>query len=257
MNINKKNILKSLNHEPYFYIISNFYNNQQTKKFKKKTLNFARLFGKIRFQDNRKNNILEIKANTRKINILKKKNKKIKSLLRYHQTNQGGSIHSDGPQLNIPPKYLVMSCQNNAANGGSSIIANARKIYEFLKKKDKKIFKELTKKFYFERRGYNFSKENIFKKPIFYKKGKKFIFRYLRDYIIKAYELKKISLSTKQEKALNILDNLLNDKKFSTKFKLNKGDLIILNNHILAHGRTAFKIQERKKIRKLYRVWAN
>lgn len=258
MQIDKKNILKSLNSQPYFHIISNFYKNQESKKFKKETLNFARLFGKIRFQDKKKNNILEIKANTKKINNLKKNKKKIKTVLRYHQTNLGGSIHSDGPQLNIPPKYLIMSCQNNSENGGDSIITNAKKIYEYLKKKDRKNFKELTNKFYFERRGYNFSKQNIFKKPIFYKKGKKFIFRYLRDYINKAYYLKKIILSKKQQNALNNLDKLLKDKKFAIKFKLNKGDLIILNNHVLAHGRTAFKIAKKNNtIRKLYRVWAN
>ena len=54
MQIDKKNILKSLNSQPYFHIISNFYKNQESKKFKKETLNFARLFGKIRFQDKKK-----------------------------------------------------------------------------------------------------------------------------------------------------------------------------------------------------------
>ena len=34
--------------------------------------------------------------------------------------------------------------------------------------------------------------------------------------------------------------------KFYKKTKLNRGDLVVLNNHILAHGRTAFKIQSKK-----------
>ena len=37
------------------------------------------------------------------------------------------------------------------------------------------------------------------------------------------------------------LDSLLTNRKFMKKLSL-KGDLILLNNHILAHGRTTFKI---------------
>ena len=53
---------------------------------------------------------MEIKPDINKILKLKNKNKKIKSVLRYHQTNLGGSIHSDGPQLSSPPKFIIMAC---------------------------------------------------------------------------------------------------------------------------------------------------
>ena len=41
------------------------------------------------------------------------------------------------------------------------------------------------------------------------------------------------------------------------KIKLKRGDLILLNNHILAHGRTTFKIGKNFNERKLYRIWIN
>ena len=47
-----------------------------------------------------------------------------KENLRYHQTNLGGSLHSDGPQLPVPPKYVLMCCLNQAKKGGSSIIVS-------------------------------------------------------------------------------------------------------------------------------------
>ena len=58
-------------------------------------------------------------------------------------------------------------------------------------------------------------------------------------------------------KAFDYLDKLLVSKKFMKKIKLKRGDLILLNNHILAHGRTTFKIGKNFNERKLYRIWIN
>ena len=92
----------------------------------------------------------------------------------------------------------------------------------------------------------------------FSKKKNNFIFRYLRDYIEKGYQIRKKNISQDKKDALNLLDKLLTSKKFYKKLKLNSGDLIILNNHILAHGRTTFKVTDKKTVnRKLYRIWLN
>ena len=84
-------------------------------------------------------------------------------------------------------------------------------------------------------------------------------FRYLRDYIEKGYEIKKTKIPFQYIKALNYLDKLLSSKKFIKRFKLNRGDLIIINNQVMAHGRTTFQL-DTKNInpgRKLYRIWIN
>jgi hypothetical protein len=115
----------------------------------------------------------------------------------------------------------------------------------------------LNEGFYFERRGFNYKNQNVFKKPIFFKNKNKFMFRYLRDYIEGGFNLKNKKISSIQIKALNYLDSLLAKKKFSKVFKLSSGDMVILNNYILAHGRTTFQISRKKesRLRKLYRVW--
>ena len=57
---------------------------------------------------------------------------------------------------------------------------------------------------------------------------------------------------------MNLLDRLLTSNKFSKKLKLKRGQLIILNNHVLAHGRSTFKIKDNSDVnRKLYRIWLN
>ncbi len=147
-----------------------------------------------------------------------------------------------------------MGCIRQAEHGGSSIIASAKKIFIFLKKQKPDLLKILQKNFFFERRGFNYSKQNILSSPIFQKKNNIFKFRYLREYIEAAYTIKKIKMTKQEIKALDYLDNLLTQKRFQYQYKLNQGDIIILNNNLLAHGRSGFKINSTKQ-RSLMRIW--
>ena len=251
----KKNITelkkKYLDKNNYHLIIRNFEKNN--KKINSKIIKFSKLLGKPLSQNKLGKKYVIIKPN---VKLIKKKSKNKSIKLRYHQTNSGGAIHSDGPQLSIPPKYVIMACIKQAEKGGASIISSAEKIYIFLKKNNPEILTILRKKFYFERRGFNFSKDNTFKKSIFEINKRKFCFRYLREYIEAAYDTKKKKLNSKQILAFNCLDKLLSQKRFQHKYKLNKGDLIILNNNFLAHGRSGFKINSiSKQQRSFMRVW--
>jgi len=256
--ITKTNIKKSLDNPPYYKVVR-INNNNGARNFKSYFIKFAKRLGNIRIQNKKNDKILEIKANLKKIKLLKKKKKKIKSFLRYHETNLGGSIHSDGPQLSNPPKYLIMACENNSVKGGDTVVADTKKIYKYLSKKKPEYLNILKSKFFFERRGFKYSNKNVFNKSIFQISKKKYTFRYLRDYIEKGYEIKKTKIPFQYIKALNYLDKLLSSKKFIKRFKLNRGDLIIINNQVMAHGRTTFQL-DIKNInpgRKLYRIWIN
>ena len=229
-----------------FLIIKNFENSK--KKFEEKIYLFEK-FTKLVGQNNKNEKI--IKVQPRK-NLLNKFKKKVKKKLRYHQTNLGGSIHSDGPQLFVPPRYIIMACLEQSNYGGESILTNTQMIYEDLKNKNNEILKILKSKFLFERRG--FGKNKTFLKPIFEKNGKKTKFRYLRDYIESAYKLKNIKIKKSKVTALDYLDKLLNQKKFQKNYKLKAGDLIILNNKIFAHGRKTFRVSKNIN-RTLLRAW--
>ena len=148
-----------------------------------------------------------------------------------------------------------MASINNKNKGGDSILVNGKKIFSYIKKNEPIVAKTLQKKYFFERRGFKFSKKNIFKKPIFETK-KSFSMRYLREYIDTAYKVADKNMPTDQLYALNYLDELLNNRKFQIRFKLKEGEIVIINNKILAHGRTSFVIGKSKP-RKILRVWFN
>ena len=242
---------KFLDKKNYYIIIKNF--EKDPKILKTKVKKIANLLGKTLPQNKSGKKIVEVKPNVGLLDKLS--NQKRMEKLRYHQTNLGGSIHSDGPQLTTPPKYVLMACSHEANNGGYSIITQTKKIYNFLREKKPDHLKILKEKFLIERRGFNYPNQNIFEKPIFEKKKNFFRFRYLREYIETAYKIKKVKLETNRIKALNFLDKLIQSNRFQKKFKLKQGDLVILNNNILAHGRTKFNLSSDAYQRTLLRVW--
>ena len=110
-----------LDKDKYHIIIKKF--SKSPNQMKKNIINFSKVFGKLLKQDRYGKLIAEITPNVKKI-------KKKESNLRYHQTNTGGYIHSDGPQLNNPPKYVLMACKKQAERGGYSILSSIDLYFE-------------------------------------------------------------------------------------------------------------------------------
>ena len=263
-NYNSKNIDNSINK----YLLENIQKNEKNfsdsiNKIKKEYLNSK---AGIYFLKISNRNISNLKKNTviigRSLGSLVKQNKKGDKIvsvetkknktknLRYHQTNAEGSIHTDGPQLNTPPNTIILACEKNASQGGETVLSFTDKIQKYLKKNNKNVYKTLTKKYLFERKGF---KGTVINKPI-YSKSKKTQFRFIKEYIDDGYRLKKREMSKDQVIALNILGKLMKKKENMVQFKLKSGDVIIVNNYKRAHGRKKFS-KSAKSRRKLYRVW--
>ena len=245
-------ILKTgyLNSNKYFYILKGL---ESDKNYVNKVKLLANSFGNIVLQNKKRQKFVHVTPNIQSISSLNKSAKN--QYLRYHETNTGGDLHSDGPQLNTPPKYVFLACIKNSAQGGDNIIVNCKKIYSDLKSKNREVFNILNSRYFIERRGFSYANLNIFSKPIFSFDDDTFRFRYLRTYIEAAYKLKNINMPESKKNALDILDSYLNKKKYQEQFKLNPGEILIINNNLLAHGRTSFSINKNKGQRDYLRVW--
>ena len=229
---------------------------ENDSNIQKNIVNISKCLGNLVSQNKNGIKLLKIKP---KKNIKTYNDKQKKKILRYHQTNLGGSIHSDGPQLDTPPNYVAMACLNQAEKGGSSVLTDTRLIFRYLNNKNKEVLNILKKKFPFEKRGFSkngkLSNKIIFK-PIFELKNRTLRFRYLRDYIESGYRSKNYKITKQIKKSFNMLDSLLEKRRFIKKFKLNKGDILILDNRYMAHGRTKFQFDKKgHNSRVLLRTW--
>lgn len=226
--------------------------NGSNEKLSKKIILLSNLMGKSVPQNINKEKSVVIEPN---LKLLKKYKNISNNKIRYHQTNKGGSIHTDGPQLNKSPNILIMGCIKNSVRGGETILVDSKKLFKKIKNQDQKSAEILQKKFFFERRGFGGNIKTLSKK-IFDINKDKFEFRYLREYINSAYKIKKIKIPNNKKKALDLLDVFLHKKEMQTKLKLNIGDVILINNKAIAHGRTSFTLSKNKP-RKLLRIWVN
>jgi hypothetical protein len=213
--------------------------------------------GSILHQNSSKDKIIEVYDRNRKLSINKGS--------RYHQTREGGSIHTDN--VNIPARwdYLMFSCLSNAKAGGETILVDAKKIHKELSTNFSEAKKILEKNFYWEKRGVA---DELYKSPILtYDKIKNPNFRYLRPYLESAHIKAKKQLTNKQMYALDVLDALLESKKFQFRYKMQKGDILFNLDSKVLHGRTSFsdsldslplekiKNDESRLKRTMVRVW--
>ena len=188
------------------------------------------ILGKDVVQDNKGNKIVFVYDRDRKLSI--------NSGGRYHQTREGGSIHTDNVNLKDKWDFLLLSCVSLGEVGGDSILVSGKKIFNILKNKHKIALKILKKNFLWERRGIE---ESFYKSPIIkINKKKQPEFRYLRPYMISAHQKMKKPLSANQLYALDVLDSLLENPENQIRLKLIPGDILLTRDAEVLHGRTSF-----------------
>ena len=69
--------------------------------------------------------------------------KSMKTGGRYHDTKEGGNMHSDSPQYATPPNYLGLLCYHPAKEGGRGILTSVYTVHNQLLKENPDLLDEL------------------------------------------------------------------------------------------------------------------
>ena len=128
LNFSKKLKYKLKDKNPAILIdLNDFKKKMCVNEFRKFILYLGLSMGELLPQNEKKHKIVTVYD--------RGKSKSMKSGARYHQTNEGGSIHTDN--VNIPKfwDYLIFSCISPAPIGGKSILVDGKQVYYLLKKK--------------------------------------------------------------------------------------------------------------------------
>ena len=154
--------------------------------------------------------------------------------------------HTDNPYRKPIPCIQLLHCLENEVKGGLSTLVDGFAVAEHLRKNYQDIFKILTKtKVRFRFVDKTIILENWGELIELDENNKIKQVRYSTrlDYV-PALEKKELKLFYEARK---LIADLYTSSKFEIRFKLDKGDLLMMDNHRLLHGRTSFDVNEGKR----------
>ena len=192
-----------------------------------------------------------------KIVEIKDKGKSMVSGGRYHQTNEGGSYHTDSPHWTDVPDLVGMLCINKAKKGGTSKFVSVYTIHNQLLKEQRDKLETLYEKFHFDKRGeFKINESQTIFKPIFVFKDAKLYCRFLNDYIVAGHKIQNNPLSKLQEASLQLLEEISKKENNALSYDLKPNDMTFFDNHRILHGRTGFEdYEDENRKRYFLRTW--
>ena len=156
------------------------------------------------------------------------------------------SPHTDNPYRKPVPCIQLLHCIQNEVSGGLSTLVDGFKVADHLKKNNPEYFKILTKikvKFKFTDKDVILENMGELIELDEKKNIKQVRFSTRLDYV-PMINKKELDLYYKARKEIS---NLYNSEKFKIEFKLMPGDIMMMDNHRLLHGRTVFDANEGKR----------
>ncbi len=156
-------------------------------------------------------------------------------------TAQALRNHTDLPYFEYAPGYQFLHCLINDAKGGKSSVVDGFAVANFLRKKEKEVFKILTNTYVkFKDTDYTQKAVRILHSPIItLTKDKDF-----NDIRFSMAAMGAIDINPSKMKkfydAYQRFASLLQNNKFKINFRLEAGDIFCFNNRRVLHGRTEF-----------------
>ena len=149
--------------------------------------------------------------------------------------------HTDLPYFEYAPGYQFLHCLINDANGGNSSVVDGFAVADYLRRKEKKIFK-ILKSTYVKFKDTDYTQKAIrvlYSPLITLTKDNDF-----NDIRFSMAAMGTIDIDPSKMKkfyeAYYIFAELLHSGEFKINFKLEAGDIFCFNNRRVLHGRTAF-----------------
>lgn len=170
---------------------------------------------------------------------------------RYHETGVGGSVHTDSPIMAEVAEIVGLLCLRAAQEGGGSKFVSVARAHNILLRQAPDLLRELYQPFDFDRRidprEVSATNPALLRAPIFSyvpDQGARGVrLRWQPEYVWEAPELPGVApLTERQRMALHLLEGVLEDRSrvITVEVAMIPGDMQFLNNHRVAHGRTAF-----------------
>jgi hypothetical protein len=172
---------------------------------------------------------------------------------RSYQHNQRLGFHAD------PTDIVALLCIRPAMSGGLSSIVSSVAVHNEIVRARPDLAQLLYQPWWFDRRSGD-GPDSFFQQPVYtVDAAGNLLAHYGPDYMRSAQRAAHVPpLNTAQLEAMETLDRLNNDPRFSLTMDLRDGDMQFLNNHVILHSRTTYEdYPEPERRRDLIRLWLN
>ncbi len=172
--------------------------------------------------------------------------------VRTYQTTERQHFHTDSCDI------VGLLCLKTAQSGGLSSITSSMAIYNVMAERRPDLAARLFRPFATDRRGeVPLGEKPYFEMPVYNDYGGYLSAIYSGTYIRSAQRFPEVPRFTLEDtEALEMFDDLANDKELRLDMELRPGDMQFLHNHTCLHDRTAFvDWPEPERKRHLLRLW--
>jgi alpha-ketoglutarate-dependent taurine dioxygenase len=171
-------------------------------------------------------------------------------------TNLAQPFHTDGPWLWMPPAFVGLLCVQPGQEGGLSRATSLLTAHNaMLRHPD--LLPRLYGAFSWDRQAEHGPDDaRVSSHPVFAYDDGTLCARYYEDYVVKGHALAKHPLDEVGAEALAALRAVVDHPDHWVEFRLERGQLQLLNNRQVAHCRTAFQDEPGpERGRHMIRVW--
>lgn len=171
-------------------------------------------------------------------------------------TPVGLEMHNDSSMGEAPPNYLGLLCLQTAKKGGMSIVSSALAAHNHFMQTRPDVLQRLYEPFYRDHQEYQAadaaSKNN---RPVFAWDGQ-LRTRFNARHIVRGYEKTGRVLDPLGAEAVRLMDEFLSDPRNRLDLWLERGQIQLLNNRVIVHGRTPYEDHDDPdRHRHLIRLW--
>jgi alpha-ketoglutarate-dependent taurine dioxygenase len=171
-------------------------------------------------------------------------------------TPAGLEMHTDSSMGEAPPNYVALLCMQTAVSGGMSIVSSALAAHNHFLRHAPALLRRLYEPFYRDHQEYQAADAAATNfRPVFAWDGR-LRTRFNARHTFRGYEKTGRVLDETGAEAVRRMDEFLGDPGNRLDLWLEPGQIQILNNRVIVHGRTPYEDHEEPERRRhLVRLW--
>ena len=171
-------------------------------------------------------------------------------------TPEGLEMHTDSSMGEAPPNYVSLFCLRPARAGGMSIVSSAAAAHNYFLTEHPALLRRLYEVFYRDHQEYQAADAAATNfRPVFAWDGG-LRTRFNARHIVRGYEKTGRALDAEGAQAVRLMDAFLSDPTHRLDLWVERGQIQVLNNRVIVHGRTPYQDAENpEEHRHLVRLW--